>query len=212
MKKVIALLAAFAVAITSFAQTPEEIANKMSETIGKLGLGDKGLRMTADIKIPIIGTLSATTYILGKKARTEMKMLGRKYVNWMDEETSWMYDQESNTIYIMDWDTEKIFNFKEMGDMKKFEQDTDDYDVVLNKDTDTAWYLQYKKKKSNKDKDAPKKLDFVVAKGTYYPIRMSAKMKGITVTMRDLKFNITEKDVTFNKADYPGVTIVDQRK
>ena len=210
MKKVIALFAAFAVAIAAFAQTPEEIANKMNEAMGKFG--DKGIRMNLDIKIPVLGTMSSTYYILGYKIRAEAKVLGKKYVTWMDEETNWMYEPESNTITIMDWDSKKIFNFKELGDMKMFEKDTDGYDVFLKKETDTAWYLQYKKKKSNKSKDDIKTLNFVVAKGTYYPISMSAKVKGFTVTMRDLKFNVTEKQVTFNKADYPGVTIIDERK
>ena len=54
-------------------------------------------------------------------------------------------------------------------------------------------------------------MDLVVAKGTYMPISLSAKVSGITITMRDLDFNVTEKDVTFNQADYPGVKVVDER-
>ena len=161
MKKVIALFAAFTVAIAAFAQTPEEIANKMNEAMGEFG--DKGIRMNLDIKIPVLGTMSSTYYILGYKMRAEAKVLGKKYVTWMDEETNWMYEPESNTITIMDWDTKEIFNFKELGDMKMFEKDTDGYDIFLKKETDTAWYLQYKKKKSNKSKDDIKTLNFVVA-------------------------------------------------
>ena len=208
MKKVIALFAAFAVAIAAFAQTPEEIAIKMNEAIQKHS--DNGLRMTLDIKIPVMGTISTTSYILGEKIRTESKMMGQKIVTRMDMDTNWTYIPKENTIHIMDWELNK--KTKEQESMKMFEKDTDGYDIFLNKETDTAWYLQYKKKKSNKDKDAPKTMDFVVAKGTYYPISMSTKVKGFTFTMRDLKFNVTEKQVTFNKADYPGVTIIDERK
>lgn len=209
MKKIIALFAAFAVAIAAFAQTPEEIANRMSEAMGKLG--NNGVRMTMDVKIPILGTtMSSTTYVLGKKARSEMKMLGQKVVSWMNEDTNWTYIPGENSVYIMDWDLNK--KTKEQENMKMFEKDTDDYDVIMKKETDTAWYLQYNKKKSIKDKDIPKTINFVVAKGTYFPISMSTKMKGITVTIRDIKNNVTEKQVTFNKADYPGVTIIDERK
>ena len=181
----------------------------MSEAMGKLG--NNGVRMTMDVKIPILGTtMSSTTYVLGKKARSEMKMLGQKVVSWMNEDTNWTYIPGENSVYIMDWDLNK--KTKEQENMKMFEKDTDDYDVIMKKETDTAWYLQYNKKKSIKDKDIPKTINFVVAKGTYFPISMSTKMKGITVTIRDIKNNVTEKQVTFNKADYPGVTIIDERK
>ena len=55
-------------------------------------------------------------------------------------------------------------------------------------------------------------MEIVVAKGTYYPMSLSAKVDLVTVTMRNLQFNVSEKDVTFNKADYPGATIIDKRK
>ena len=68
-----------------------------------------------------------------------------------------------------------------------------------------------KKSRSNTNKDDPKNMDLVVAKGTYMPKSLSTKVTGITITMRDLDYNVTEKDVTFNPADYPGVKIVDER-
>ena len=40
---------------------------------------------------------------------------------------------------------------------------------------------------------------------------LSAKVDLVTVTMRNLQFNVTEQEVTFNQADYPGVTIIDKR-
>lgn len=54
-------------------------------------------------------------------------------------------------------------------------------------------------------------MDLVVAKGTYHPVSLRARVSGITVTMRDLSFNVSEKQVTLNKADYPGAVIVDNR-
>ena len=55
-------------------------------------------------------------------------------------------------------------------------------------------------------------MEIVIAKETYYPVSLSAKVDMVTVTLRNLQFNVTEKDVTFNKADYPGATIIDKRK
>ncbi len=208
MKKIIALFAAFAVAIAAFAQTPKEIADKMSEVMGNLE--DNGLRMTMDIKIPILGTMSTTAWSLGEKMRMEAEMMGKKIVTWMDEDTEWTYEAEENTVTIKNRDNQKPST--EQENMKMFESVTEGYDVFLKKETDTAWYLQCKKNKSNKNKDDPKTMDIIVAKGTYYPISLSAKVSGVTVTMRDLDFNVTEKQVTFNKDDYTGVRIVDQRK
>ena len=36
---------------------------------------------------------------------------------------------------------------------------TDGYDAVLKSETADAWFFECKKQKSNKDKDAPKKMD-----------------------------------------------------
>ena len=54
-------------------------------------------------------------------------------------------------------------------------------------------------------------MDLVVAKGTYYPVSLSAKVSGITVKMYDLDFHVNDKQVTFDPADFPGVTIIDER-
>jgi hypothetical protein len=36
-------------------------------------------------------------------------------------------------------------------------------------------------------------------------------MAGASVTMRDISFGVTEKQVTFDAKQYPGATIVDKR-
>ena len=55
-------------------------------------------------------------------------------------------------------------------------------------------------------------MDLVVAKGTYYPKSLSASMSGVTTTLRDIAFGVSDEDLTFDAADYPGVKIVDKRK
>ena len=88
---------------------------------------------------------------------------------------------------------------------------TDGYDVTLAKETSDAWYFKCKKNKSNADKDAPKTMDLAVRKDNYYPKSLSFKVMGIAMTMRDISFNVTETQATFNAADYPDATIIDKR-
>ncbi len=207
MKRLFALITALALAVASFAQTPEEIVDRMSEAMEQLG--NTGLRMTMDIKIPILGTMSTVAWSLGDKMRMEAEAMGKKIITWMDNDTEWTYTAEDNTVTIQNRDAKKPSS--EQENMKMLDSVTEGYDVFLKKETDTAWYIQCKKNKSNTNKDDPKTMDLVVAKGTYHPISLSARVSGITVTMRDLGFNVTEKQVTFNKADCPGATIVDKR-
>ena len=51
----------------------------------------------------------------------------------------------------------------------------------------------------------------MVEKRTYNPLSLTTKMKGVTLTMRDLSFNVTEKQVTFDQKNYPDAKIVDKR-
>ena len=207
MKRLFALITALTLAVSSFAQTPEEIVDRMSEAMEQLE--SNGLRMTMDIKIPILGTMSTVAWSLGDKMRMEAEAMGKKIITWMDNDTEWTYTAEDNTVTIQNRDAQKPSS--EQENMKMLDSVTEGYDVFLKKETDTAWYIQCKKNKTNTNKDDPKTMDLVVAKGTYHPVSLSARVSGITVTMRDLGFNVTEKEVTFNKADYPGVTIVDKR-
>ena len=96
--------------------------------------------------------------------------------------------------------------------MMMFQSATEGYDVSIAKEDAASWTIKCKKNRSNTNKDDPKNMEIVVAKDTYYPISLSAKVDLITVKLRNLKFNVTEKDVTFNMADYPGATIIDKRK
>ena len=84
--------------------------------------------------------------------------------------------------------------------------------MSLKKETEKEWHFLAKKQKTNTNKDDPKTMEVVVAKGTYYPVSLSAKMDGITITMKDLVFGVTEADVTFNQANYPTATIEDKRQ
>ena len=208
MKRFFALLTACVLSVAAYAQTAEEIIAKMEEVMEQFS-EENGLRMTMDIKIPILGTLSSSVWSLGDKMRMEAKMMGKKLVTWQDGVTEWTYDSDENTITIEKQDQSKKSDEKE--NMEMFQNATEGYDVSIGKETATSWTIKCKKSRTNTNKDDPKNMEIVVAKGTYYPVSLSAKVNMITVTMRDLYFNVTEKDVTFNQADYPGATIIDKR-
>ena len=209
MKRFFALVTAFVLAVAAYAQTAEEIIAKMDEAMSQVG-EENGLRMTMDMKIPILGTMSTNAWTLGDKMRMEAEMMGKKLVTWQDGETEWTYDASENTITIEKQDKSKKSGEKE--NMQMFQSATEGYDVSVSKETDTAWTIKCKKNRSNTNKDDPKNMEIVIAKETYYPVSLSAKVDMVTVTLRNLQFNVTEKDVTFNKADYPGATIIDKRQ
>ena len=208
MKRFFAMLTAWALAVAAYAQTAEEIVARMDAAMEQVS-AENGFRMTMDIKIPILGTMSSDAWSLGDKMRLEAQMMGKKLVTWQDGQTEWTYDSSENTITIEHQDKTKKSDEKE--NMKMFQSATEGYDVSIAKETSTAWTIKCKKNRFNTNKDDPKNMEIVIAKDTYYPMSLSAKVDLVTVTMRNLKFNVTEEEVTFNKADYPGATIIDKR-
>lgn len=201
------MVAALLLSVMALAQTPKEIVSRMEEAMEKHE--KEGIVMTMDIKIPILGTMSTKTYVLGDKYKSEGGMMGVKIVTWSDGTTTWTYDGKKDEITIEDTAHAKPNENK--GDTEMFTGVADGYDVSLKKETDDAWYLLCKKTKDNKEKDDPKTMDLVVAKGTYYPVSISAKVSGVSVKIYDVSFGVSDKQVTFNKADYPRATIVDKR-
>ena len=207
MKRVIALLAACALAVAAFAQTPEEIITRMEEALDKLQVD--GIVMTMDIKIPIVGTMSSRAWNRGEKTRIEGNLSNVRVVTFIDGDTEWEYNSKENQIRIKRHDTGKVS--QEESNAKLFDAVAEGYDVSLKKETATEWQIRCKKSRSNTNKDDPNTMDLVVAKGTYFPVSLSAKVSVITVTIRDLGFDVTEKQVTFDPADFPGATIIDER-
>ena len=208
MKRFFAMLTAWALAVAAYAQTAEEIVARMDAAMEQVS-AENGFRMTMDIKIPILGTMSSDAWSLGDKMRLEAQMMGKKLVTWQDGQTEWTYDAGENTITIENQDKTKKSDEEE--NMKMFQSATEGYDVSIAKETSSAWTIKCKKNRFNTNKDDPKNMEIVIAKDTYYPMSLSAKVDLVTVTMRNLKFNVTEEEVTFNKADYPGATIIDKR-
>ncbi len=208
MKKLLSIIFFIAMAAVAMAQTPQEIVSRMQAEMDKHDESE-GFAMTMDVKIIIVGTISSRSYVLGDKMRIEANRDGKNYITWSDGTTDWSYDSEKNEIEITNAKPKEKSETE--GDAKLFNGITDGYDVKISKETATEWHIRCKRSKSNPDKDAPKKMDLVVSKGTYWPVSLSTSMAGASVTMRDISFGVTEEQVTFNSKAYPNATVVDKR-
>ena len=208
MKKLFSIIAFIAMAAVAVAQTPEEIISRMEAEMAKHD-EKEGLAMTLEMKIPILGTFSSRNYTLGDKYRIEVSEDGKQTITWSDGQTDWNYDSEKNQVEIKKHEVKEKTETE--GDAKMFNGITDGYDVKLDKETSDTWQFLCKRSRSNPDKDAPKRMTLVVAKGTYMPVSLSASVSLMTITMRDLSYGVTEEQVTFNPEDYPNATIVDKR-
>ena len=198
-------------ASAAFAQSAEEILEKMELAMG--GFEKEGMVMTVETKIPVLGTILARTWTLGDKVKFVTKASGTDFVSYTDQKTAWSIDVRAKEITITDIDASSSSSAEDgSGDAEMFEGITDGYDVSIQKETDDAWYILAQKSKNNKEKDAPKSMDIVVAKGTYYPVSLSTKMSGITMIMKDIEFGVSEEDVTFDVKKYPKYLIKDKRK
>ena len=85
------------------------------------------------------------------------------------------------------------------------------YDISIKSENLVKWELACKKKRSHPDKDAPKNITIEVRKETYHPLSFSSKIMGLTFTMRDFTFGVSEDQVVFNPDNFPGVRIVEQQ-
>lgn len=189
------------------AQTPEEIVNRMSEQIDR---GDaEGLVLDFNVKIPVVGTVNSHNKILGKKMRMEVTAKDKMSIIWTDETTKRTYDKQTNELTVEAYSPAS--DKSENGNMETFEGIADGYDLELQKETADAWYILCKKSKTNKDKDDPKKMELCIAKTTYLPIYLKAKMSMVNVSFEHVAIGVTEKDVTFDPAECPGAKIVDKR-
>ena len=208
-KLLLSILSIFVWTLAAQAQTPQEIVSRMEAELEKFD-ENQGVAMTLDIKVPILGTMTTQCYNLGDKTRMEANTMGVKVITWDDGETEWTYTDKTNTVTIEKVKQSSSSSSAE-GDMDMFDDILDGYDVSLKKEDAKAWYIRCKKKKGNADKDAPKSMDIAVRKSDYFPLSLSATLSGVTMTMRNFSFGVTEKQVTFNLADYPGATVEDKR-
>lgn len=208
MKKIYSIFILLAMAFPAFAQTPQQILERMAKVWEEHE--KEGLVMTVDTKMPIVGTLSVKQYSLGNKTRTETKMLGAQLITWDDGVTEWTYTSNDKKRSISIEDSKQ--DPSEDSDADLFTNATDDgYDFSIKKETANSWLILCKKNKHNKEKDDPKNIEIEVSKNGYYPLSLKTKMSGITLTMREISFGVKEDFVTFDLKNYPGVKIEDKR-
>lgn len=208
---IICFIGAMMASINLHAQTPEQVVERMTAELNK---GDSlGTTFDLVMSIPILGTFRSTNSVLGDKMRIEVTEKDKKSISWDDGTTSWEYDSEKNEVEITNSKRENNEESKEnTGDMELFQGLAEGYDLSFEKKTDDkVWYILCKKSKSNKDKDDPKQMNVAVSKADYSCIYLKTKMKGVTVSMENFKIGVTEEQVTFNPAEFPGVKIVDKR-
>ncbi|MBO4757138.1 MAG: outer membrane lipoprotein carrier protein LolA [Bacteroidales bacterium] len=202
------IAAVLAFAAMSSAQTTDEIIARMDSEMSKIK-PETGMRMGMDIGLPIIGTTRSNVWILGEKTRMEVSLKDEKSTIWMDGTTTWTYTPKDNEVVI---ENRKPSDNSTADDgMGLVNSVTEGYDVKLEKETADAWYFNCTKSKSNTKKDDPKKMSLVVDKKTYIARSLTAKMKGISITLRDMAAGATADDVTFDPSKLPGVMITDKR-
>jgi outer membrane lipoprotein-sorting protein len=208
MKKLALAFAAILVALSAWAQTPEEILEKMDKVMEH---GDtEGMIMTMTMKIPIIGAVPSRMYILGDKSRVETQMLGQKLVIWEDATTTWTYNSKKNEVTIEDNKADKSSDADDTLGM--LDGVADGYDLKLQKETADAWYIVCKKRKDNTNKDDPKKIEISVYKDSYLLKEMKAGVSGVSVIMNEVSFGVSEKDVIISEDILKNAVIVDNRK
>lgn len=205
---IICFVGAVTASMNLSAQTPEEVVERMNAEFRK---GDSlGMSFDFLMSIPILGEFRATNYTLGDKLRVDVFAKDNKNINWSDGTTEWTYDSEKNEVKITKAKPKE--NNSNSGDKNLVTGVSEGYDLSFDKKTnDKVWYITCKKNKSNKEKDDPKRIDLAVSKADYSTIYMKTKAKGIGISMENFKVGVTEAQVTFNPADYPDATIIDER-
>ena len=212
MKRFLCFASALVWALASFAQTGLEIVNRMNELINSHE--SDGISMFIDVKIPVLGSVSTKTLHAGDKTRMELEISGKKIITFVEDTVQWVYIPENNEVLMTNVGDKTNSNpAADSGlDVGMFDDVAEGYDISIKNENLVKWELACKKKKSNPDKDAPKNITIEVRKETYHPLSFSTKMMGMSFTMRDFVFGITEDDVTFIPDNYPGITIVDKRE
>lgn len=208
MKRILICMAALlASAAMMVAQTPREIIDRMDAEMNKSD--QAGLSITMEMGIPIIGKVSARINTRGDYSRTEMSVKEIKSTLWSDGTTTWTYTPKDNELVIENASKSSSSN---EDNVEMFKGITAGYDVNLTKETADAWYFDCKKSKTNTEKDDPKKMNLVVAKGTYLPIELSTKVNGISISMKNPVIGVNEADVKFDMSKVPaGVKVTDKR-
>lgn len=206
MKRITSLFAALICTAGLFAQTPEEIVERMMAEMDRGSV--EGFSMDFNMKLPIMGTVYSHNMVLGDKMKSEITGKDKTSVSWSDATTKWTYKSETGEITI---ENKTSSSGSDNSDTKAFDNLIDGYKLTLKKETDDAWYIVCKKLRTNKNKHDAKKMEVTVSKATYLPVCLRSKSLLFTFSIENYALGVTEESVTFDLAAYPNATIVDKR-
>ncbi len=194
-------LAAFAAG--GFAQTADEILSRMDKEVDR---GEKeGTAMTMVMKLPIIGEIYTHMKVLGDKSYAALEGKDKKSYLWYDGDVCWDYTPEDNEIII------RTAKSDENSEKDLASGLTEGYKATIVGETADTWKIKCVKTRDNTDKNDPKRMDLVVSKKTYLPVSLVAKVRMVTITLRDYSIGVSPEEVTFDQNAFPGVKITDKR-
>ena len=208
MKRLLCFAIAFLSATVTFAQTGLEIVTRMNQRMSDRQ--SEGMCMSADVKIPVMGTVTTKTYAYGNKRRMDVESSKINTITFIDDTLQWTYVKGSSEVVLTNLNIGKRSD-NPGTDTGMFDDIPDAYDITIKSQNAVKWELQCKRKKNIDDDDYPKHLTLEVRKETFEPISMNFKVMGISMSMHHIIFGIPESKVTFNPDDFPGVTVIDQR-
>lgn len=208
MKRLLCFAIAFLSATVTFAQTGLEIVTRMNQRMSDRQ--SEGMCMSADVKIPVMGTVTTKTYAYGNKRRMDVESSKINTITFIDDTLQWTYVKGSTEVVLTNLNIGKRSD-NPGTDTGMFDDIPDAYDITIKSQNAVKWELQCKRKKNIDDDDYPKHLTLEVRKETFEPISMNFKVMGISMSMHHIIFGIPESKVTFNLDDFPGVTVSDQR-
>ena len=208
MKRFLCFAIAFLSATVAFAQTGLEIVTRMNQRMSDRQ--SEGMCMSADVKIPVMGTVTTKTYAYGNKRRMDVESSKINTITFIDDTLQWTYVKGSTEVVLTNLNIGKRSD-NPGTDTGMFDDIPDAYDITIKSQNAVKWELQCKRKKNIDDDDYPKHLTLEVRKETFEPISMNFKVMGISMSMHHIIFGIPESKVTFNPDDFPGVTVSDQR-
>ena len=199
------LFALVALAFSGFAQTADEIVARMEKEVAR---GEKeGVAMTMTMKIPLVGEIVTKMKVIGDDTRSVVKMKEEDMVIWTDKTTIRSYSSKSNEIVIENSKSDRSDNKEQ--DM--FKGIATGYKTTITGETDATWSLKCVRTHDNPDKDDLKRMDIVVSKKTFLPVRLTAKASVATLIISDYSIGVTPEEVKFDASAYPGVKITDKR-
>ena len=208
MKRLLCFAIAFLSATVTFAQTGLEIVTRMNQRMSDRQ--SEGMCMSADVKIPVMGTVTTKTYAYGNKRRMDVESSKINTITFIDDTLQWTYVKGSTEVVLTNLNIGKRSD-NPGTDTGMFDDIPDAYDITIKSQNAVKWELQCKRKKNIDDDDYPKHLTLEVRKETFEPISMNFKVMGISMSMHHIIFGIPESKVTFNPDDFPGITVSDQR-